>query len=299
MYSIDAVVIFIMGPLLLYSAICSTSTLMAESTLAHNMLLPDILNSLQFPPSKVSRFILPAGRGCQNPHPWLVSDQRPELTEWGKKSWKLRLTFFFFYHCLCLFVYSLRRRGGGGGSGGGKAEWVEVWKEKEMEAVWEGCLKRVNPAQVNAAVDCHGLYVYFLLWAKLLCTGVPKTQQGPAKSCSKVGRLGQASQERGRWAGWAELSFPPARSLVGRVEQHGAAEINTKERGEQRLPNTACRPQSPGTNHHHHHYSQILSPALPISLSWSSCTGKGQGPNLATALITVFLPEHAHVYVGE
>ncbi|MEQ2184142.1 hypothetical protein GOODEAATRI_004927 [Goodea atripinnis] len=30
--------------------------------------------------------------------------------------------------------------------------------------------------------------------ARLLCTGVPKTQQGPAKSCSEVGRLGQQAR---------------------------------------------------------------------------------------------------------
>ncbi|KAK2835734.1 hypothetical protein Q5P01_016218 [Channa striata] len=79
------------------------------------------------------------------------------------------------------------RRGGGGGSGGGKreAEWVEGWKERRIEAV-RGCgSKRVNPEQVNTAVDRHGLSGCLPPAAPVLHTGVPRRQQGPAKAAAK------------------------------------------------------------------------------------------------------------------
>ncbi|XP_054873902.1 uncharacterized protein LOC118470501 isoform X3 [Amphiprion ocellaris] len=79
------------------------------------------------------------------------------------------------------------RGGGGGGSGGGKreAEWVEEWKERRIEAVRGGGSKRVNPEQVNAAVDRHGLSGCLPLVAPVLHTGVPGSQQGPAKAAAE------------------------------------------------------------------------------------------------------------------
>lgn len=144
--------------------------------------------------------------------------------------WKLRSTCLFFISvCGCLCT---AERGGRGGSGGGKreAEWVEDWNERRIEAVRGGGSKRVNPEQVNTAVDSHGLSGCLPPVVPMLCRG-PEEPAGASQSCSRVGRVGQPSQERGRWGGWAVLSFPPARSLLGRVEQRGAAEINTEERG--------------------------------------------------------------------
>ncbi len=79
------------------------------------------------------------------------------------------------------------RRGGGGGSGGGKreAEWVEGWKERRIEAVRGGGSKRVNPEQVNTAVDRHGLSGCLPPVAPALHTGVPGSRQGPAKAAAE------------------------------------------------------------------------------------------------------------------
>lgn len=70
---------------------------------------------------------------------------------------------------------------------------MEEWHEKRIEAVLGGGSKRVNPEQVNAAVDRHGLSGCFLLWPSVLCTRGPEK---PAKAAARVGRLGPASQER-------------------------------------------------------------------------------------------------------
>jgi len=87
----------------------------------------------------------------------------------------------------------------GGGSGGGKrqAEWVEEWKERRIEAVRGGGSKRVNLEQVNTAVDCHGLWLPSSCGPDVAYMG-PEEPAGASQSCSRVGRLGQPSQERGR-----------------------------------------------------------------------------------------------------
>ncbi|KAK5870044.1 hypothetical protein PBY51_024708 [Eleginops maclovinus] len=66
-----------------------------------------------------------------------------------------------------------------------EAEWVEGWKERRIEAVGGGGSKRVNPEQVNTAVDRHGLSGCPLPVAPALHRGVPWSRQGPAKAAAE------------------------------------------------------------------------------------------------------------------
>lgn len=54
-----------------------------------------------------------------------------------------------------------------------------------MEAVRGGGWKRVNPEQVNTAVDRHGLSGCPPPVAPALHTGVPVSRQGPAKAAAE------------------------------------------------------------------------------------------------------------------
>lgn len=54
-----------------------------------------------------------------------------------------------------------------------------------MEAVRGGGSKRVNPEQVNTAVDRHGLSGCLPPVAPALHTGVPGSRQGPAKAAAE------------------------------------------------------------------------------------------------------------------
>lgn len=79
-----------------------------------------------------------------------------------------------------------------------EAEWVERRKKRRMDEIRGSSSKRVNPEQVNTAVDCHGLSGCLPPVAPTLRSRVPESPQGASRSCAIVGRLGQPSQERGR-----------------------------------------------------------------------------------------------------
>lgn len=66
-----------------------------------------------------------------------------------------------------------------------KQEWVEEWKEGRIEAVRGGGSKRMNPEQVNTAVDRHGLSGCLPPVAPVLHVRVLKSQEGPAKAATE------------------------------------------------------------------------------------------------------------------
>lgn len=131
---------------------------------------------------------------------FLIKDQDWQ-SEWVK-CWKLRLTCFFsiFLWLLC----TAGRRGGGGGGGKREAEWVEEWKERRIEAVWGCGSKRVNPEQVNTAVDRHGLSGCLPPVAPVLRTRVPRSQWGqPKLRQSGQARPAKPGERQVRWVSWA------------------------------------------------------------------------------------------------
>lgn len=55
----------------------------------------------------------------------------------------------------------------------------------------------MNPEQVNTAATAMGSLAAFLPWPSVAFTG-PRETAGASQRCCRVGRLGQASPDRGR-----------------------------------------------------------------------------------------------------
>lgn len=98
---------------------------------------------------------------------------------------KVKINLFFFSLSLVVCVQQEEEEEEAAEEEKEKAEWVEGWKERRIEAVRGGGSKRVNPEQVNTAVDRHGLSGCLPPVAPVLRTGVPGSQQGPAKAAAE------------------------------------------------------------------------------------------------------------------